>query len=174
MTKNNKRMTYKEAEALLEPLFERMVINAVDDSVGAAVRKCLEKRTESTVHVMDVLNRTLATRPDDLDGLCHTGVETASLIDDSWIAGFAWDVADFCRSNMLTEMHATRYGEDVKIDSARTSCLFDDYDYEEYLKAFLLLHKHGTALTVGYSSLKEMGKQHITVTVDGALYRFVM
>lgn len=174
MTKNHERMTYKEAEALLEPLYERMAVDAADGSVGAAVAKCLEMRTESTVAVVDVLNRMLATRPDNLDGLCHTGVEMASLIDDSWIADFAWDVADFCRANMLTEMHATRSGDDVVTDNQRTSCLLDDYAYEEYLKAFLLLHKHGTVLTVGYSSLKDMGKEHITVIVDGALYRFVM
>lgn len=173
MTKNNERMTYKEAEALLEPLFERMAVDAADGSVGAAVSKCLEKRTESTVAVVDVLNRMLATRPDDLDGLCHTGVEMASLLDDSWIAGFAWDVADFCKANLLEELHATRHGSEVSIDRERSICTSDDYPYEGYLKEFLTLHNHGTTLSVSYVYSLQ-GTSSIVVTVDGALYRFVM
>ena len=174
MTKHTERMTYNEAEALLEPLFSRMAVEAANGDIGEAANLCQSMRTKSTVEVVNVLNRLLATRPLEENGLSLTGVEVASLIDDSWVDAFAWDVADFCAANMLTEMHATCNGEEVVVDKPRTSCMSDDYVYEDYLKAFLLQYKQGTVLTVGYSTLSEMGKQHITVIVDGALYRFVM
>ena len=167
-------MTYKEAEVLLEPLFSRMAVESTGGNIAEGVNKYRAMCTKSTVEVVDVLNRILATRPCEVDGLSFTGIETASLIDDSWVGVFALNVADFCKSNMLAEMSATRTGDDVVIDTARTCCLLDTYAYEEYLKAFFMLHKHGTVLTVEYSSLSDMGKEHITVSVDGALYRFVM
>lgn len=123
MTKHTERMTYKEAEVLLEPLFSRMAVEAANGDIGEAANICQAMRTKSTVEVVNVLNYLLTMRPPEENGLSLTGIETASLIDDSWVDTFAMNVADFCTANMLTEMHATCNGEEVVVDKHRTSCM---------------------------------------------------